>query len=539
MMAFNLSFPSTFSESSSFSMEAGNVLYVLGPNGSGKSSLMHHLARQNHGRSRKISAHRQTWMQSDAIDLTPSKKVRTEQNILSDDAQAHSRYRDDYASARASMTIYDLIDAENVRAREITAAVDGGETELAESLSKNPAPITQINTLLACADLPIQIAIERNERLLARKHGSPEYSSTQLSDGERNAILLSGAVLTARPNTLILIDEPERHLHRSIISSLLIELFRLRADCGFVISTHDHGLPIDGPDIQILLLRNCSFGGSNVKQWDADLLRSSVEIPDTLKQDLVGSRRTVVFVEGTARSLDRGVYEKAFPTASVVPKGNCRDVRRAVTGLRAVNELHWLHVHGIVDGDAIDPDTDTAQSVRGIHVLPYYSVESIYYHPTLMEKIAARQTRVTGGDIAATVQKATECGLAAVKKNRDHLCLMAARAWFLRKFHERLPTDEQVWSGAKIGAPVRQEEMIAEAHTRFDGAVERGEWEEIIRFCPIRESAAPREIVRAMGLGGTVEYEAAVRHLLSSDEDAREFVRSLLPGLATELGTAA
>ena len=47
----------------------------------------------------------------------------------------------------------------------------------------------------------------------------------QMSDGERAAAIIAATVLVADPGTLFLIDEPERHLHRSIIEPFLSALF--------------------------------------------------------------------------------------------------------------------------------------------------------------------------------------------------------------------------------------------------------------------------------------------------------------------------
>ncbi len=74
-MSFNLTFPSPDNGTQQLQLEAGEMLFVLGANGTGKSSLMFHFSHQHRGRVRKISAHRQTWMNSDALDMTPSAKV--------------------------------------------------------------------------------------------------------------------------------------------------------------------------------------------------------------------------------------------------------------------------------------------------------------------------------------------------------------------------------------------------------------------------------------------------------------------------------
>ena len=128
-MTFNLNFPLDDGQQHQLSLEPGEILFVLGANGSGKSSLMFHFNAQNVGQTRKISAHRQTWMQSDSLDLTPSGKVSTEQNIQQEDQNVRSRFRDNYAGQRASLTIFDLIDFENVRARAIATAYDAKDDE--------------------------------------------------------------------------------------------------------------------------------------------------------------------------------------------------------------------------------------------------------------------------------------------------------------------------------------------------------------------------------------------------------------------------
>ena len=264
-MSFNLDFPDQDESIKTLQLDCGEMMFVLGANGSGKSSLMYHFNRQNHPNTRKISAHRQTWMNSDALDMTPSAKIQTEENIQQEDRQRRSRYRDAYAAQRASMTIYELLDAQNVRAREMAEAFDAGDMDRLAESAKVDAPIAIVNELLRQSNIPITINIRANERVMASKNNGPEYSAAELSDGERNALMIAGNVLTALPGTLLIIDEPERHLHRSIISPLLCQLFERRSDCGFVISTHDYGLPLENSHAQTLLLRSCSFDGQNVK----------------------------------------------------------------------------------------------------------------------------------------------------------------------------------------------------------------------------------------------------------------------------------
>ena len=61
-------------------------------------------------------------------------------------------------------------------------------------------------------------------------------------------MIIAAHVITADPGIVFLIDEPERHLHRSIIQPFLSALFNLRKDdCAFVIATHEIALPVENP----------------------------------------------------------------------------------------------------------------------------------------------------------------------------------------------------------------------------------------------------------------------------------------------------
>ena len=76
----------------------------------------------------------------------------------------------------------------------------------------------------------------------------------QMSDGERSATIIAANVITAESESVLLIDEPERHLHRSVIEPFLSALFTFRKDCIFVIATHEIALPVANSDTQVLML---------------------------------------------------------------------------------------------------------------------------------------------------------------------------------------------------------------------------------------------------------------------------------------------
>ena len=103
-------------------------------------------------------------------------------------------------------------------------------------------------------------------------------------------MIIAGHVITAKPGTVFLIDEPEKHLHRSIIQPFLSALFDLRSgDCIFIISTHEMGLPVANPEARVLILRSCQWSDSQCVSWDAEILEGNSQVPEDLKRAILGS----------------------------------------------------------------------------------------------------------------------------------------------------------------------------------------------------------------------------------------------------------
>lgn len=489
----------------------------------------------HHRTAQRISAHRQTWFASSSVTLSPQQKRSTETNISNSDTGTESRWKDDYAAQRANIAIYDLIDAENVRARTIASAVDLGDIDLAKALSKKDAPIKIINELLRLSNIPIEISVKQNEQVLASKSGSQPYSVAELSDGERNALLIAATILTVTPGMLLLIDEPERHLHRSIISPLLTLLFAKRPDCAFIVSTHDVMLPLDNPSARTMLIRGCTYNGSSVTSWDADLIPSESNIDEALKKDILGSRRTLIFIEGDDRSLDQPLYSLIFPNVTVVAKSSCRDVDHAVSGIRSATDLHWLRAFGIVDNDRRAPDDIVRLKDKGVYAVSAYSVESLYYHPEIQRKVAHRYASVTGEDPTARIDAAKNAALIAVSPHVQRLSERAVEKTLRDELDKHWPKQTEISAGKKISITIDVAATVNKEVSVFRQAIAEQNIENIISRYPVRETPLLTEIARKLGFQTRDQYENAVRKLLMDDTVALEFVKSQFGSLAADL----
>jgi ABC-type Mn2+/Zn2+ transport system ATPase subunit len=534
-VTFDLTIPRSVGEPLDLTIDLGKPLFILGANGTGKSSLMQQLYNPHQANARRISAHRQNWFSSNSMSLSPQQKREVESNIRGSDSSLASRWKDDYATHRASIAVYDLIDAENVRARSIAGAVDGDNIDLAKTLSRQDAPIKVINELLRLSNIPIEISVIESDQVLASKCGCAPYSIAELSDGERNALLIAATVLTVKNGTLLLIDEPERHLHRSIISPLLTHLFSKRNDCAFIVSTHEVLMPLDNPSARTLLIRGCTYAGSSVSSWDVDLVPPNNEIDDDLKKDILGARRKILFIEGTDRSLDKPLYSLVFPDVSVVAKSSCRDVEHAVNSIRDSDNLHWLNAFGIVDNDRrVEADINRLRE-KGVYALSVFSVESIYYHPCIQCHVAQRHAIVTGDDASLRLANASTAAIEAIRPNVQRLSERTAEKAVREEVFRHLPRREDIASGNPINVSIDVSIFVTQEHERLQNALDTDNLAEIISQYPVRETPALEKIARGLGFQNREQYEGAVQKLLMDNNEALDFVKSLFGTLESDI----
>jgi ABC-type Mn2+/Zn2+ transport system ATPase subunit len=516
-------------------VNTGQMLFILGANGTGKSSLMQLFTSAGSEKTRRITAHRQTWFRSGSPEFTGSQRATYEQNMFHHDRQINARWMDDYSVQRAQVAIYDLINSENVRAREITRAVDAKKIGEVDRLSTKEGAFLILNRLLRLANLDIIVSVEANDEIMASRTGSKLYSIARLSDGERNAILIAANVLTVPAGTLLLIDEPERHLHRSIVSPLLSLLLKERPDCAFIVSTHEPLLPVDNPGSKVLLTRACIYQGDEVKSYDIDLLEGSTEIDDDLKQTILGERRKIVFVEGAEHSLDKPLYSLLFPNASIVAKASCREVENAVVGIRGATELHWVKPFGLVDNDTSEPERIADLKSKGVITLNVYSVESIYYHPEVQKLAGEKLVAVVGGDLAEKLAKANIDAIKAIRDSAKHLSARIAEKSARAEVFSLLPKKGEVAAGDKRTAEIDFGKYGQSEAKRIEALIDALDFVGVLQRYPIRESAALDAIAKALNFTNRTQYEAAVRNLLVRDLEAVNRVRTLLGAFPVDL----
>ena len=541
----NWNIPRTSGEQLSIPLNCGEQIFVVGANGSGKSALLQNLAslQVNRPRIQWIAAHRQTWFDSGNITLTPHGRKKVDRSFQQYDVQPDARWKDYNPGQRQAVALFDLVANENDRARSITHHVDNLNPEEALRVSSaSAAPFAQVNELLALGTLTVSLENSKGEEILAQHgNGGGKFSIEKMSDGERSAVIMVAYVLTAEPATVFLIDEPERHLHRAIILPFLSALFKQREDCSFVISTHEIALPIDSPDARVLMVRSCTWNGLTARAWDVEVLEPDTELPEELKLAILGARERILFIEGTSSSLDLPLYNALFPGLSVVSKGSCIDVKRAVTGLRESCDLHHVEAFGLIDKDDLSEDETRELANKGVFALGVGSVEALYYCSDAIEAVAHRQAESLGSKADEVIKLAKTKALDVLKQNglAERMAARRSQRQLQDGMLSKLPSwKELVNANTDSDLVVRVDSSYPEELKRFKKLVADEKLDDLVARYPLRESQVFNKITEALECHSRSNYQRMVLARVRNNENLASKLKQRVNHLSRALEAA-
>ena len=518
-------------------IKPGHPIFILGRNGTGKSALVQRLFSQIRESVIYMPGSRPSYFENESLSLTPASRRSLTQNMVHWDNDPNTRWKPTGGTSKNEKAIHDLQAAETQFKIDAANQIkdEGPGSSAISRLQSNNSPLDRVNALLAQGNLPIRLLI--NEGELRAQQSNSIYSYAKMSDGERAALVFTAEVVAAPRSSIFLIDEPELHLHPAIVVPLLKALIAERPDCGFIVCTHELDLPASAPESSVLLIRGSTWQHGAIRSWQIDLIENPEEVPEWLRIDLIGSRRKILFIEGTSTSLDQPLYSLLFPSVSVRSRENCREVMRAVEGLRGVDSLHRVQAFGLVDHDGMTNERMTELEAKGIYPLPIYAVESLYYSQEVLNALAIRQANFLGLNPNDILSKAKSAAIAALKQSEtiEHLASRIAERRMRDALMLSLPSrDSMIQGGAgdinvAITSPYPQElALIAQMISDEDVNA-------IVSRYPVRESGVLNALAKALHFSSRTDYERAALTIVGLDSDLQLAIKGRLGNLAHAL----
>jgi energy-coupling factor transporter ATP-binding protein EcfA2 len=257
-----------------------------------------------------------------------------------------------------------------------------------------------------------RLVLSGDDVRVAEVDSEEQYKASALSDGERAVFYLAGQALCADPNSVLIVDEPELHLHRAIMSKLWDAIEAERPDCGYVFITHD--LEFAATRVgQKYVVRE--YSNKKGDEWTIEKIPQETGFDEETVTLILGSRRPILFVEGTKGSIDVSIYRNFYRDYTVIPVGECDVVIHSVETMRRNDTLTRVKCAGIVDGDGRSQQEKQDLENRGIYVLPVSEIENIFLMNDVLRAIGAYE-ELDEATLADRIQKLTDAVIEHVRQ---------------------------------------------------------------------------------------------------------------------------
>lgn len=367
-------------------IEAGSSVVFVGANGSGKTRLASYIETTLELKAHRIAAHR-------ALSLNPSVAKISEKTAkqgltlgrIGDNFRIAHRDGGRWGSKAAVTLLNDfdflvqvlfaeqtnksLITHTNVRKGDVGPA-EPTKFEILTDIWERLLPHRKLH--ITGDDIQVSVTGE-----------SSLYSASDMSDGERAVFYMLGQALVVDEDSLIIFDEPELHVHRSIMASIWDELEAARPDCAFVFITHDLEFASSRVATKYVLREYTAR-----PSWNIEKVPVETGFDEELTTLILGSRNPILFIEGTNDSLDIAIYRNCFTDWTIVPKGSCEEVIHSVVTMRRNTNLTRITCSGIVDADDYSQEDRDYLRNLGISTLPVSEIENIFLLPEVSRAIA-------------------------------------------------------------------------------------------------------------------------------------------------------
>lgn len=514
----------------------GESFVIVGANGSGKSQLGAWLEERGKGarQSHRISAQRALVFQ-EFIEPLPRERAERRLFIGLDNPNARIENRRDHRW-RNDPVGHLLNDFDAVLAALLAQETERDSQYYRDSVSaagtsKLPPVESRLDSLKRIWHdlLPHRRLSFEGAKVVAAVTGKPgvQYHGRSMSDGERVMLYLIGQCLCAPAAALLIIDEPEIHLHRAIRERLWDAIQDARKDCVFVFITHDLEFAASRTGATVLWVKD--FDGSKAQpEWEWEECPKNLDLPTELVLQVLGSRKPVLFVEGDGvNSLDAKLYTLLFQSHRVMPIGNAATVDRCVSALRAVPSLHHAKPCGIVDRDHRLADEVSSLAGRGVACCPYAEVENLFVDEQVFTAVASR---AGCADVQGAVQGLKAGVLNKLSTEADSQAAQWGEAVVARQL---AGFSCKATDAAKVAAAVEAHAkkidvlgLYAEARTSIEKVVRDRNYDAALRL--FNQKGLLAMAAQLLGMGAP-RYEQMALAAIRENAGLREHVAGLVP----------
>lgn len=489
------------------------VLVVIGTNGVGKSSFGRDLEKRYPEQAEKISG---------LHALFSNNSSQEQEALLSWQSILQKRMVMPDLSAYERLILH-------LQNEEYEAAVE--YKEASKKASGTKPPVTKLDTIQSIWErmFPHNRLVRKSGFFEVRSAGrnGQAYKAGRMSDSEKLVFYLLGAILCARQDALLIIDEPETLLHNSIKTLLWDEIEALRPDCTFVYLTHDIEFAASRQESLRIWLR--SYDAENFC-WDYDIIKSNERFPEELYMEILGSRKPILFIEGTdSNSIDNRLYPLIYPDYLVKPMGGCQKVIETTKAFSELTDFHMLQSMGIVDRDRRTEGEIRYLREQHIFVPCVAEVENLLMLEDVVRTVARRLLK----DPELVFSQVKENVIHLFEKELDAQVILHAKHKVRKKLeiamNRKINTMEELAIYVEqIRESIHVEAIYNEIKAEFTRYIEQKDYNSILRVYNQKGMLPQSRLCTLCGINNKESYLNLILSLLRGHDRDGEVIRNCI-----------
>jgi len=508
-----------------------NSLVIVGANGSGKSRLGAWIEKNDNERVHRISAQRSLIFE----DYIPLKSYKQAENLLwyGIDNEQHISQDKGHRWNWGKHTTTMVTDYNTVLSALIAKQNLQNERYLEECRQRDregkphdPVPHTVVDILYDIWNsiYPHRRIIISDAQVNVSLEGS-DYKGIEMSDGERVALYLIAQCLVIPDNKIIIIDEPEVHLHRSIMNKLWKSIEKFRSDCLFIYITHDTQFAASHEHTNKIWVKE--YDGV---KWQWEFINSDESLPEQCLLDILGNRKNTIFVEGTLESYDTAIYREVYKDYYIVPCGSSLNVIDYTKAMNSNQQLHHLKAYGIIDRDYKSEEEVAYLNSQNIYVLEIAEVENLFCIEEVLEAI----NEYLAFDTTERIQKVKEYVIEdRFEKQVYHQLAKAITSQIkfkLNTYDISGRTIEDIKNKINtLGEYINFDTISTELNDRFKGLLDSKNYPEVLKI--FNEKGLSTTIGKFFGINNKEYCDLVLRLLRRENESIVNGMKRYLPNI--------
>lgn len=362
-----------------------------------------------------------------------------------------------------------------------------------------------------------------NKKIKAKKDETSSFDFNNMSDGERVAFFYIATVMSAPEKSFIIVDEPENHLNPAIYNKIWDRLIESRNDCQFIFISHTMEFINARTNFELVKIKK--FIRPN--KFEFEFLGDSLDnIQPQSIVEIVGSRKPILFCEGTKLDYDYKIYENLFGNRyTVIPTGNCITVENSVDACNMHATTYSIQsAIGIIDSDLKSPEEIDRLKAKKVFCLKCNEIEMLLLDEVLFKKVLCQVFKPENN-----FESFKTVFFIKIEERKQHIIKRLVKTQIDEKLRSSIIDDKSNKTKEEIKANLDSifkaldvDALWNICDAKVSNIILRNDYEEALRYCCLEHNEVIVGVVKRF----VNDYANIALGILSKDKEVASYIRT-------------